>query len=310
MRKTFINTLIEEARKDERIFLITPDLGYSILEPFQAEFPERFLNVGIAEQNAIGVAAGLALNGKIPYVYSIIPFVTSRCFEQVKIDCAYMKTNVRIVGVGAGYSYGSAGATHHSIEDIAIMRALPNLAIVAPGCPNEVKELTKHSVNHQGAIYIRLSKSGEPVVNNVKIEFAKLSTLIDGHDFAIIATSNMLEEAHNIALDYVKEGRSPILLSAHTLKPFDREKIKEFISLKIPIITMEEHSIVGGLASIVSEIIALSGTGVKFMPIAIPDEFSHFVGGQKFIKEKMGLGNNKLKIDKFLSENIVCPKTF
>lgn len=309
MRKTFINTLIEEARKDERIFLITPDLGYSILEPFAQEFPDRFLNVGIAEQNAISVAAGLALNGKIPYVYSIIPFVTSRCHEQVKLDCAYMNANVRIVGVGAGYSYGAAGATHHSIEDIAILRALPNMALVAPGCPNEVSALIKYSTNHVGPMYIRLAKSGEPLINNSKIEFSKISTLEDGNDFAIIATSNMLEDANNLVLGYKKEGKNPTLLSAHTLKPFDEPKIIKLINAGMPIITLEEHNIIGGLASIISDIIARSGKGVKFLPIAIPDKFSHFVGGQKFIKEKMGLSNLKEKTDKFLGEAI-CQKVF
>jgi transketolase len=309
MRKTFINTLLKEARKDERIFLITPDLGYSILEPFQQEFPDRFLNVGIAEQNAISVAAGLALNGKIPYVYSIIPFITSRCHEQVKLDCAYMNTNVRIVGVGAGYSYGAAGATHHSIEDIAIMRALPNMAIVAPGCPNEVEALVKYSTNHSGPMYIRLSKSGEPQINKSKIEFSKISTLNDGKDFVIIATSNMLEEANNLLLEYKIEGKNPMLLSAHTLKPFDNSQIIKLIDSGMSIITMAEHSIIGGLASIVSEIIAQSGKGVRFLPIAIPDEFSHYVGGQKFIKEKMGLSNLKEKINKFLDESI-CQKIY
>ena len=135
MRNTFIHTLIEEAKKDERIFLITPDMGYSVLESFRDLFPDRFLNVGIAEQNAVGVATGLALSGKIVYVYSIIPFVTMRCFEQVRVDVAYMNTNVRLVGVGAGLSYGPAGATHHSIEDIAIMRALPNMTVCCPGIP-------------------------------------------------------------------------------------------------------------------------------------------------------------------------------
>lgn len=307
MRKTFINTLIEEARRDERIFLITPDLGYSILEPFQQEFPDRFLNVGIAEQNAISVAAGLALNGRVPYVYSIIPFVTSRCHEQVKLDCAYMNVNVRIVGVGAGYSYGAAGATHHSIEDIAIMRALPNMAVVAPGCPNEVKALAQYSAKHSGPMYIRLAKSGEPQINNTKIEFSKISTLIDGNDFAVIATSNMLEEAQNLVLQYKKEGTHPTLLSAHTLKPFDDSKIIELIDAGMPVITLEEHSIIGGLASIISDIIARSGKGVKFLPIAISDKFSHYVGGQKFIKEKMGLSNLKEQTDKFLGEAL-CQK--
>src|SRR5947207_535521 len=135
MRKTFIKTLTEIAATDKRIFLITPDIGYSVLEEFSNRFPERFLNVGVAEQNAVSIAAGMALCGLIPYVYTINPFVCMRPFEQIRIDVAYMNTNVRIVGVGAGFSYGAAGATHHSIEDIAIMRSIPNMTIVCPGDP-------------------------------------------------------------------------------------------------------------------------------------------------------------------------------
>ena len=300
MRKTFIKTLIEEARKDERIYLITPDLGYSILEPFQEEFPDRFLNVGIAEQNAIGVAAGLAMNGKIPYVYSIIPFITSRCYEQVKIDCAYMNNNVRVVGVGAGFSYGPAGATHHSIEDIAIMRALPNMAVIAPGCPNEIETLLKYSVNHKGPMYIRLAKSGEPKINNTNIEFGKISTIKEGSDLAVISTSNMLEDANELISNLSLKGIKASLLSAHTIKPFDTQTIFALIDKGIPIVTMEEHNIIGGLASSVSEAIAIRGKSVKFLPIAIQDEFSHYVGSQCFIKEKMGLSACASKIEVFL----------
>ena len=172
MRKTFINTLVEEAKKDARIFLITPDIGYSVLEPFMEQFPERFLNVGVAEQNAVSIAAGLALSGMIPYVYTIAPFVTMRPFEQIRVDVAYMNTNVRIVGVGAGFSYGAAGATHHSIEDIAIMRAIPNMTVVCPGDPWEVREAVKQSLSYKGPIFLRLGKQGEPVIN-ILIRFLK-----------------------------------------------------------------------------------------------------------------------------------------
>ncbi len=166
MRTTFVKSLIERARTDDRIFLMAADLGFSVLEPFLTEFPDRYLNVGIAEQNAVGVAAGLALSGKIVYIYSIIPFVTMRCFEQVRLDLAYMNTNVRLVGVGAGYAYGPAGSTHHAIEDLAIMRALPNMSVVAPGDPLELKGLLEESFTHQGPMYFRLAKGGEPNINN------------------------------------------------------------------------------------------------------------------------------------------------
>src|SRR5436190_6908368 len=171
MRKTFINTLVELARKDERIFLITPDIGYSVLEVFMNEFPNRFLNVGVAEQNAVGIAAGMSLSGMIPYVYTINPFVCMRPFEQIRIDVAYMNTNVRIVGVGAGFSYGSAGATHHAIEDIAVMRCLPNMTVVCPGDPWEVENTVRASIKHKGPMFFRLGKQGEPVINNVKTKF-------------------------------------------------------------------------------------------------------------------------------------------
>ena len=135
MRDAFIKTLIEEARKNKNIYLITPDLGFSVLEKIEDEFPDRFLNVGIAEANAVNIAAGLALSGKIVYIYSIIPFVTMRPFEQIRLNLAYMNTNVRLIGVGAGLTYGYLGATHHSIEDIAILRTLPNMTVFSPSDP-------------------------------------------------------------------------------------------------------------------------------------------------------------------------------
>ena len=144
MRTTFVKTLIELARKDDRIFLLTPDMGYSVLESFRDEFPDRFLNTGIAEQNTIGVAAGLALTGKIVYVYSIIPFVTMRCYEQVRLDLAYNNTNVKLIGIGAGLTYGSLGPSHHAVEDIAIMRSIPNMTVLCPGDPIETKEFRRN----------------------------------------------------------------------------------------------------------------------------------------------------------------------
>ncbi len=299
MRSTFLETLLEEARKDERIYLITPDLGYGVLESFGQEFPNRFINAGIAEQNAIGMAAGLALNGKVPYVYSIIPFVVSRPYEQIKVDVAYMNTNVRLVGVGAGFSYGPAGATHHSLDDLALMRALPNMTVTAPGSLNETEDLVRYSVHHKGPMYIRLAKRGEPRYD-YKIEIGKMAKVLEGKDFALIATSNMLEDAYQTAKMYQEEGKSPLLLSAHTLKPFDKETILQLLRRNMPIITLEEHNIIGGLASAVSEAIALSSLGAHFFPIAVADVFSHVVGSQKHIKEHLGLGNLKQRIDGFL----------
>ena len=159
MRTAFVNTLIELAEKDENIYLLTGDLGFSVLEGFIQKFPERFINCGVAEQNMMGVAAGLALSGKKPYVYSIIPFVTMRCFEQVRNDICYQNLDVKIVGVGSGLAYGFLGATHHAIEDIAILRVLPNMTILSPGDPTEARELTLKSYQTKNPTYLRLNKS-------------------------------------------------------------------------------------------------------------------------------------------------------
>jgi transketolase len=194
MRKTFITTLVEEARSNDRIYLITPDIGYSVLEPFMHEFPDRFLNVGVAEQNAVSIAAGMALTGMIPYVYTIMPFVSMRPFEQIRVDVAYMNTNVRIVGVGAGFSYGSAGATHHSLEDIAIMRCIPNMTVVCPGDPWEVQQAIKESVHFRGPLFFRLGKQGEPVIHkeSERFKIGKAIKVHEGNDLHLITTSNTL----------------------------------------------------------------------------------------------------------------------
>ncbi|GGI46216.1 1-deoxy-D-xylulose-5-phosphate synthase [Paenibacillus marchantiophytorum] len=289
MRNTFIDTLVEEAKLNENIYIITPDLGFSVLERFGELFPDRLINVGIAEQNAVGIAAGLALSGKIVYVYSIVPFVTMRCFEQVRVDVAYMMTNVRLVGVGAGLSYGPAGATHHSIEDIAIMRALPNMTVCCPGDPIEVREIIRQSVTYQGPMYIRLGKNGEPKIHNeqTRVQIGKAIEVVAGKDVAILTTSNMLEAGSDIVkkLD-IEYGKSATLISVATIKPLDLEVITRLINTSIPIITLEEHNIIGGLGSAVSEVIAESGKAVPFKRFGIKDEYSHYVGSHSYLREK------------------------
>jgi transketolase len=289
MRTTFINTLTEAAKTNENIFIITPDLGFSVLERFRDLFPKRFLNVGIAEQNAVGVAAGLALSGKIVYVYSIVPFVTMRCFEQVRVDVAYMNTNVRLVGVGAGLSYGPAGATHHSIEDIAVMRNLPNMTVCCPGDPFEVREIVRQSVNYQGPMYIRLGKNGEPTIHNEnqQLIIGKAIQVTEGEHLIIITTSNMLEEGKQIVDKLQSQGKSVSLVSMHTIKPFDTEAVLNLIQKRIPMVTLEEHNIIGGLGSAVAEVIAESGHAVRFKRIGIKDIFCHEVGSQQYLRNKL-----------------------
>jgi transketolase len=291
MRKTFINTLVEEAEKNDKIFLICPDIGYSVLEVFKEKYPSRFLNVGIAEQNAVSIAAGLALVGYIPYVYTIMPFMVMRPYEQIRIDIAYMNTNVRIIGVGAGFSYGSAGATHHSLEDIALMRLLPGMTVICPGDPWEVEQAIKESVSFKGPMYFRLGKQGEPILSNKNLSFkiGKASEIIKGVDLYLLSTSNTLEIACQISKELIKKKISCNVTSFHTIKPFDYEYLSEILLTGKPIYTIEEHYKAGGFGSIVSEIISESGFNPKFKIFCVEDKFSHYVGSHEYLRSKFGL---------------------
>lgn len=289
MRKTSINTLIELARKDKDIVLITSDMGFSVLEPFFEEFPERSINCGIAEQNAVSLAAGLALTGKKPYVYTIIPFLVERAFEQVRLDIAYMNTNVKLIGIGAGFTYGAAGATHHAIEDISLMRSLPNMTVCCPGDNNEAEQIVRQSVKNNKPMYIRIGRHNRGIFDNNKIEIGKASIIKKGTDIAVISTSNMLPDAAGYCKQLEEEGYNPYFISMHTVKPVDKNIIEKLVNNGVEIHTLEEHNIIGGLGSAVAEVIAESGKGVKFKRIGIPDTFSHYIGSQKFIKKQFGL---------------------
>ncbi len=298
MRTAFIETLIQLAKKDDTVFLITPDMGYSVLEKFRDEFPNQFLNSGIAEQNTISVAAGLASSGYTVFVYSIIPFVTMRCFEQVRLDLAYNNTNVKLVGIGAGLTYGSLGASHHAIEDIAIMRSIPNMTVLCPGDPIETRELVKRSYEKNGPVYIRLGKNGEANIHdaNTRIEIGKSIEITQGTDFALITTSNTLELGKQWTDEWKNENLSVSLISMPSIKPFDNSKINELLSKQIPILTLEEHNVIGGLGSAVAEIIATSEKSVPFKRIGINDVFSHYVGSHNY-QRKMINFNEKPSVD-------------
>lgn len=294
MRKLFINSLIEKARKDDRIYLIVADLGFSVIEDFAKEFPDRYLNVGIAEQNAIGVAAGMALSGKIAYFYGIIPFVTMRCFEQVRIDIAYMNTNVRLVGVGGGYSYGPAGPSHHAIEDIAIMRVLPNMMVCCPGDCVELKSIMEESYVHNGPMYIRLGKGGEGNIHpsETSIKIGEGIQLKDGKDLIIITTGTMLGQGIQLVNELNDKDIHASLYSFHTLKPLDIRLLNRLIEKSIPIITLEEHNIIGGLGSAVAEVIAESGKSIPFKRIGIPDIYTHEIGSQNYLRKRVILNKD------------------
>src|SRR3989338_7440438 len=227
MRTAFITTLESLAGKNKNIFLLNGDLGFSVLEHFTKKFPRRAYNMGVAEANMMGVAAGLAMSGKTVFVYSIIPFVTSRVFEQVRNDIALQKANVKIVGVGSGLTYGPLGPTHHAIEDLAIMRALPNMIVVAPGDPKETAEATKAIVSIKGPVYLRIGKKGEPEVyrRTPRFSLGKGIVVKTGNDCAIITTGNMLYTGVIVFKKLQEKRLRARLIALHTVKPLDERII-------------------------------------------------------------------------------------
>lgn len=290
MRTTFIKTLTELAEKDERIWLLCADLGYSVLEHFAGKFPARYINVGVAEQNMTGIAAGLAMSGKIVFTYSIANFPTLRCLEQIRNDVCYHNANVKVVSVGGGYSYGTAGYTHHGVEDIAVMRVLPNMTVIAPGDPIETRLATEAAAATDGPFYLRLGKAGEPIIHEQVPDFqiGKIYKLREGKDVALLSTGGMLQAINEAANELEKLDLSVSVVSVPTVSPLDEAAILDVARGASKIITVEEHGI-GGLGSAVAEILAINKVCVDFIPLRLPREAMKIAGSQDYLLKKQHL---------------------
>lgn len=302
MRTAFINSLIECSRENKNIWLLTADLGFSVLEKFREEFPDRFINVGVAEQNMIGVAAGLALSGKKVFVYSIANFPTLRCLEQIRNDICYHNLDVTVVAVGGGMSYGSLGFTHHGLEDLAILRTLPNITVSAPGDPLETQIITTLFCNSKGPSYLRLGKVGEKIVHKdlKQLKSGDAIQLVKGTGTAIISTGSVLELANEIRQLAEDSGVRPSLFSFPFLKPFDRDCATNVIRNHSHVITIEEHKS-GGLGTIFAEFMAESRNNTRLSAFKIQDNPPGYVGSQQFLRNNLGL--NKGDILQCLVEN-------
>ena len=289
MRTAFFNALMDLAELDQTIFLVVGDLGFGVVEPFARRFPDRFVNAGVAEQNMSGLAAGLALSGKTVFTYSIANFPTLRCLEQIRNDICYHRANVKIVAVGGGFSYGSLGMSHHATEDLAIMRALPEMVVVAPGDPIEAALATAAVAEQPGPCYLRLGRAGEPTVHQTPIEFSlgKAVTVRDGDDLTLISTGAMLAIAVEVADKLPGQTR---VLSMHTIKPLDENAVLHAARETVGIFTLEEHSVIGGLGGAVAEILAESGElRIPFKRIGLPPVFSSYVGTQEYLRARYGI---------------------
>jgi transketolase len=295
MRDHFVKALTKEAEKNKSIILITGDLGFGVLDNYAKKLPLQYINAGVAEQNMTGIASGLGMDGKIVFTYSIANFNTLRCLEQIRNDACYHDANVNIVSIGGGFSYGALGYSHHSTEDIAIMRSIPNLRVFVPCDFWEVQEITKKVIMLGGVNYIRIDKSHtnrQPHLEGV-FEVGKGRILANGSDLTIISAGGIVDVALKVQETLAQEGVSIRVVSLHTIKPIDSELIVNCARNTGGIVTLEEHSIIGGIGSAVSEV--LMGTSTyprKFKMIGLESKFSTVVGSQEYLRKV-----NKLDFD-------------
>lgn len=290
-RDALAETLVELCEKNFDIFALTSDVRYPTkIDEFAQKFPDRFFNLGIAEQNTIGVSAGLSTCGKIPFVVMFAVFATTRACEQVKTDLCYTNLNVKIVGVGAGLSFGIAGPTHFSTEDIAIMRSLPNMKVFVPADYLETKKVVQYAVECKGPVYIRIGRELEPMIYKEDYDFVpgKAVMLREGGDVTIIATGKMVFESILASNELSKEGISCRVLNFHTIKPIDEDAITKAAKETKVIVSVEEHTILGGLGSAVSEVLAEEKANVSFKRIGIKDVFV-IPGEPEALRLKYGL---------------------
>ena len=291
MRVTFLQFLVEQAAIDPNLYLIAGDVGFSVIEEFQRRYPTRYFNAGVAEQNMVGVAAGLAMAGKNVYVYTFIPFLTMRAFEQIRVDVCYQELPVKLIGVGGGLSYGGQGATHHSIEDIALMRSLPTMTVVVPGSTFEVQQLCPQINVLKKPVYMRLSNYDQKTVypSNSVVTLGKAVNIIPSSQALIIATGNALDLAYGVCNKLRDDGLDIGLVSMPTIKPLDKEFLMQQQNLRA-IFTIEEHSIIGGLGEAVASLICENyEQKIIFKSFGINDFYFHEAGSRAYLNERAGL---------------------
>jgi transketolase len=292
VRDAFIARLTRIAEADPRVLLITGDLGFGVLTRFAAEKPVQFLNAGVAEANMTGLATGLALSGRVVFTYSIANFPTLRCLEQLRNDAAYHEANVKAVAIGGGFSYGALGMSHHATEDLAILRAIPGITLLSPGCLWEAEEATDAIARTPGVCYLRLDKSSAGRTNRVGELFAlgRIRTLREGSDVTLVATGGILGVALKAAEQLAEQGIQARVLSVHTLRPFDTETVFAACRETGGIITVEEHVVDGGLGGLVAETCLEAGVIPRvFHRIGMRAGFSSIVGSQDYLRQRYGM---------------------
>lgn len=292
MRQITIETAHEIMKRNPKSYFVVGDLGYHAVEEIEKEFPSRFINVGVAEQNMIGVAAGLALNGNKVFVYSIIPFLTMRPFEQIRNDLCYQNLDVVLIGAGGGFAYGVLGPTHFALEDIAIMRVLPNMTIFSPADEIEAVLQMKIAEHIKGPVYIRTGGRTAPIIfeKPYDLRLGKGTIVQEGNEIWIIATGPILGEAIEAAKLLKEQGMQVGVVNMHTIKPFDAELVRRLARESKLIVSLEEHFLAGGLGSLVAEVMAEERGQAKLVRMGVDDRFVKEVAtSDKYARKILGL---------------------
>ena len=291
MRNAFAAQITELAQEDQRVVLLSGDIGNKLFDNFKKVDDRRFYNCGVAEANMMGVAAGMALSGLRPVIYTITPFTTTRCFEQIRVDACYHNVPVVIVGTGSGLSYAELGPTHHSLEDLAILRTLPGMTVLAPCDATELRLALRAAFQQEGPVYMRIGKKGEPAIHQHPPSFRIGAAIVvrEGTEVALLSAGTIMPEVLKAADLLNEQGISAEVVSVHSIKPLDTAYLASAAQKFKLIATVEEHGLIGGLGSAVSEWKAAANASIRQLSFGTPDEFMHEVGSQEYARAKYGL---------------------
>ena len=299
MRDTFVKTLMGMMERDKNIMVVTADMGFNTFEPLRDKLPERFINVGVSEADAAGISAGLALSGYTVFFYAQASFVTLRCFEQIRLDIALNNLNVKIVGTSSGFTLNQYGVSHFALEDVAAMRSLPNMTVMCPGDLYEAEEVTKLSTSFKGPVYIRIGRtnSGKDIrihSQKPKVKIGEPIFVDKGDGPVIISTGSMLFFAKEVVKKLRSKNIKASLISLPTVKPINANKILKLFGRDKTVYVLEEHSVIGGLGSAISDIVTDRGLPYKVVKMGTQDKFLHVAGSRDYLLELNGLTPEKV----------------
>lgn len=291
MQSAYLGKLMELAQRDANVLHILADSGTGYDEMFRRSFPEQIYNFGISEESMVAAAAGMATVGKIPFVYTAGAFLAYRSLEFIRDDICFQNLNVKIVGMGSGLSWSTLGPTHHTTEDLAVLRAMPNLLLLSPSTPKQVSECVRLAYEHEGPVYIRIGMNREKEFfsDTYQMEIGKNDVIFDGKDGVIYTTGSILEEAVGARSCLADSGKEYKIVNVATIKPFDVDSLKRDVLSYKTLFVVEEHNIHGGLGSILAETIAYSGLGARVVPIGLQDEFARGYGTHTKVRAINGL---------------------